>query len=98
VTPATTSSNLFANLFPSQATTTRSIIGSNLQIGASGNDVITLQKFLESKGFLTMPTGMTEGYFGSLTKKALIAFQASVGLPATGYCGSMTRSVIGAGK
>jgi peptidoglycan hydrolase-like protein with peptidoglycan-binding domain len=44
-----------------------------------------------------MPTGVGEGYFGGLTKRALIAFQQSVGLPDTGYCGPMTRGVINAG-
>jgi peptidoglycan hydrolase-like protein with peptidoglycan-binding domain len=96
---ATSSLNLFAGVFSSSgSTTTQFSIGSNLQVGSSGNNVISLQKFLESKGFLTMPSGSSEGYLGGVTKKALIAFQASVGLPATGYCGSMTRSAISASK
>lgn len=66
----------------------------NLKVGASGQNVISLQHFLESKGFLTIPTGVTEGYFGNLTKQALTTFQKANGLPATGYCGPMTRSVI----
>ena len=61
-------------------------IGQNLSVGASGSNVISLQQFLDSKGFLTIPAGTSEGYFGNLTKQALIAFQSSVGLPATGYC------------
>jgi murein L,D-transpeptidase YcbB/YkuD len=69
-------------------------INSNLSIGTSGSDVITLQKFLENKGLLVLPTGTAEGYFGSLTKQALISFQQSAGLPLTGYCGPMTRSAI----
>jgi murein L,D-transpeptidase YcbB/YkuD len=69
-------------------------VNQNLKTGSSGNDVISLQKFLEAKGILTLPAGTTEGYFGSLTKKALISFQISVGLPATGYFGPMTRAAI----
>ena len=69
-------------------------INSNLSAGARGPDVMTLQKFLESKGLLTLPAGTTEGYFGSLTKQALISFQLSAGLPAMGYCGQMTRQAI----
>ncbi len=77
-----------------QTTTTSFKISSNLQIGALGPDVVTLQKFLENKGLLTLPAGVTEGYFGLLTKQALISFQQSTGLPTTGYCGPMTRGVI----
>lgn len=69
-------------------------INQNIRVGASGNDVISLQKFLEGKGFLTLPDGTVEGYFGNLTKQALILFQKSLGLPATGYCGPMTRAKI----
>jgi uncharacterized surface protein with fasciclin (FAS1) repeats len=36
------------------------------------------------------------GYFGSLTKSALIRYQASVGLPATGYFGALTRANLSA--
>jgi hypothetical protein len=70
------------------------VINANLQLGSSGANVVNLQKFLESKGFLTLPAGTSAGYFGSLTKQSLIAYQASVSLPATGYCGSMTRTLI----
>ena len=69
-------------------------ITKNLSIGSSGDDVSTLQGFLERKGYLTMPSGISNGYFGSLTKQALIAFQRSVGLPTTGYCGLMTKGAI----
>jgi hypothetical protein len=69
-------------------------VNTNLRVGASGNDVISLQSFLVSKGFLTLPAGTAQGYFGNLTKKALVSFQASVSLPATGYCGPMTRAII----
>jgi peptidoglycan hydrolase-like protein with peptidoglycan-binding domain len=74
---------------PSSVTITQ-----NLQVGASGQNVLALQTFLIAKGFLTMPAGTTTGYFGNLTKQALIAYQKSVGFPSTGYCGSMTRAKI----
>lgn len=69
-------------------------LNQNLQLGDSGQAVIVLQKFLEFKKFLTLPNGVTEGYFGNITQLALIAFQRSIGLPATGYCGLMTRAAI----
>jgi hypothetical protein len=72
-------------------------ITANLSVGASGQNVVALQTFLIAKGFLTMPAGTAEGYFGNLTKQTLVAYQKSVGLPATGYCGPMTRLAIKAG-
>jgi hypothetical protein len=66
----------------------------NLGLGASGNDVIVLQKFLQGKNFLKLPIGIKERYFGVLTKKAVTDFQKSAGVPTTGYCGPLTRAVI----
>jgi hypothetical protein len=71
-------------------------INENLRVGADDEAVVALQQFLESKGDLTIPTGTTLGYFGSFTKQAVVKFQTSAGLPATGYCGPMTRAVINA--
>lgn len=67
-------------------------INSNLMMSSRGASVVSLQTFLESKGYLTMPEGVAKGYFGGITKMALIKYQASVGLPATGYFGAMTRA------
>lgn len=66
-------------------------IDTNLKYGSRGVAVTELQDFLIAKGFLS---GQTSGNFFSLTRKAVIAYQASVGLPATGYVGPMTRSKI----
>jgi hypothetical protein len=73
------------------------VFSNYLSVGSTGNDVVALQSFLVSKGFLTMPAGVAEGYFGSLTKAAVVAYQASVGLPSTGYVGPMTVKVLNAG-
>ena len=72
-------------------------ISNNLKMGSMGDDVMSLQTFLESKGHLTMPQGLAKGYFGKLTQRALIRYQSSVGLPATGYYGAMTRAKMNAG-
>lgn len=72
------------------------VITQNISVGTSGQNVVALQNFLESKGFFTLPAGTTKGYFGNLTKLALIAFQKSAGLPPTGWCGPMTRAAINA--
>ncbi|MEI7513638.1 MAG: PKD domain-containing protein, partial [bacterium] len=41
--------------------------------------------------FLTMPPGTAKGYFGSRTQAALAAYQRSIGYPAYGFFGQMTR-------
>jgi LPXTG-site transpeptidase (sortase) family protein len=63
-----------------------------LSIGESGADVSALQTALEQRGFLTMPATVATGYFGTLTKAAVAAYQTSVGLPAIGSFDSLTRS------
>jgi hypothetical protein len=73
------------------------VFSNYLSVGSTGPDVVALQSFLVSKGFLTMPAGVSEGYFGALTKTAVVAYQASVSLPSTGYVGPMTVKVLNAG-
>ena len=67
---------------------------SNLTLGNSGNEVVTLQKFLISRNYV-IPAGAT-GYFGSQTQQALQQFQAAEGIsPALGYnFGPQTRARI----
>ncbi len=68
----------------------------NLSLWSTGSDVQELQQFLINRN--TGPAarklavhGTTE-VFGYLTLNALIEYQASVGLPATGYFGPLTRA------
>lgn len=71
------------------------VFTSDLTIGSRGTQVSELQEFLVNKGFLTMPTGVAFGYFGTLTRSALASFQASQSIsPAAGYFGSITRTKI----
>jgi hypothetical protein len=66
----------------------------NLTMGSRGADVVMLQSFLESKGLLTMPAGVAKGYFGGLTKSAVVAYQISKGVtPTSGFFGPLTRAV-----
>src|SRR3989344_5453544 len=51
-------------------TTTSAAITSNLTIGSTGSQVVTLQSALVSQGHLVMPAGVAMGYFGSLPKAA----------------------------
>lgn len=66
-------------------------IDANLKYGSRGLGVTELQDFLIEKGFLM---GQSSGNFFSLTRKAVVAYQTSIGLPATGYVGPMTRAKI----
>ena len=63
-----------------------------LALGAKGADVSALQQILKSAGFYNYPT--ITGYFGTLTEKALAAYQAAHGLEAVGYTGSKTRALL----
>lgn len=66
-------------------------IDQDLRYGSSGPEVSELQEYLVAGGFLTsQPTGN----FYSLTRKAVVAYQASVNLPATGFVGTLTRASI----
>lgn len=69
----------------------------DLTVGSKGDDVVALQTFLVSKGFLTMPTGVAMGYFGGLTKAAVAKWQASAGItPTAGYVGLKSRAALNA--
>ena len=70
-------------------------INTNLSFGSRGQAVTDLQNLLISKGFLN---GQASGGFYSLTKQAVVAYQASLGLPATGFVGLMTRAKINTGS
>lgn len=68
----------------------------NLTVGSTGADVVALQDWLASKGFLSIPAGTSKGYFGQLTKSSVASYQASVGLPSTGFVGALTRAKLNA--
>lgn len=72
----------------------------NLQLGSRGADVAALQTFLVAKGFkisdLSVGRGSEKGYFGRSTFEALKKYQESVGLPATGFFGPLTRAKVNA--
>ena len=64
----------------------------SLSLGSQGADVVALQAFLIQKGYLAMPKGVAAGYFGSLTRTAVIAYQKSAGLPQVGSFGPLTKA------
>jgi peptidoglycan hydrolase-like protein with peptidoglycan-binding domain len=67
-------------------------ITSDLTVGSTGSQVVALQSALVSQGHLVMPAGVAMGYFGSLTKAAVMRWQAANGVPATGYFGPISRA------
>jgi peptidoglycan hydrolase-like protein with peptidoglycan-binding domain len=71
----------------------------DLKLGTHGADVTALQnlliKFGKGSAAIALKLSGASGYFGKLTKAALIEFQKSVGIsPASGYFGSLTRAYI----
>jgi peptidoglycan hydrolase-like protein with peptidoglycan-binding domain len=64
----------------------------SLSVGAEGDDVTALQTALVEKGFLVIPDAIPKGYFGGLTRAAVLTYQARSGLPAVGVFGPMTRA------
>jgi len=64
------------------------ILNRNLSVGSQGDDVSSLQEFLQGQGYLSVqPTG----YFGSLTSQAVAKWQASQGVSAVGSFGPLSR-------
>ncbi len=61
----------------------------DLTVGSKGDEVSALQKKLGVS---------VTGYFGALTKAAVVAFQKENGLPSTGYVGALTRAKLNAGS
>jgi peptidoglycan hydrolase-like protein with peptidoglycan-binding domain len=64
----------------------------NLAFGSRGVDVTELQKILINEGFLKI-TNPTQ-YFGPLTRAALIKWQTSHAIPATGIFGALSRAFL----
>src|ERR1035437_8410431 len=72
----------------------------SLTTGSVGNDVLTLQKYLNQRGYTIAKSGVGSignetTLFGSLTKSAIIKFQNDHRIsPAAGYFGPLTRGIV----
>lgn len=68
------------------------LVGRDLTVGSTGQDVVILQGLLSELGYLHVPFGVPLGYFGSLTKAALAKYQSDMNVaPASGYYGVLTK-------
>ena len=81
---------------PSVALPTPLVITKNYQLKDKSEDIKLLQQWLNANGFTIAKNGAgSKGkettLFGSLTKKALMQYQKSKGIPATGFLGPITR-------
>src|SRR3989338_6077552 len=85
---------LMAQLASLQGTTVATAaITSDLTVGSTGAQVVTLQSALVAQGHLVMPAGVAMGYFGSLTQAAVAKWQAANGVaPAVGYFGPISQA------
>lgn len=68
------------------------VFNTDLTLGSTGPDVVALQKYLVKAGLMTMPQGVSYGFFGQITKDAVARYQSKYGIkPSIGYFGPLTR-------
>src|SRR3989344_6078512 len=82
---------LSAISFAHAQTADRLPIVNQLDVGATGNDVLRLQALLAMNS-LIYPGGLVTGYYGQLTKNAVVQFQIGYGLEPVGRVGPLTRA------
>lgn len=64
-----------------------------LEVGSRGDEVTKLQSILKKEGYFNLEA---TGYFGSITKNAVIAFQKANNIEALGIVGPKTRLALNA--
>jgi len=70
-------------------------ITSTMDVGSTGGEVSQLQQFLASNS-LIYPQGIVSGYFGNLTRLAVIQFQVANDIAQVGTVGPITKARINA--
>lgn len=69
------------------------LVGQDLTLGSTGQNVVMLQGLMSELGYLNVPKGVPFGYYGTLTKNAVSNYQSSRNVsPSVGYYGPMTKS------
>lgn len=88
-----TNPKLMAPVQPIITTTSKFIFTNYLYLGSIGTEVRALQQKLKDLGYFTYP--YITGYFGSVTKSAVVLFQKAYNLtPYPGWVGVGTRSIL----
>lgn len=82
---------LFSVVLIATAVSAHAAITSYLTFGSRGSQVTELQNRLTQLGFYNGPV---TGYFGVLTRAAVIKFQAAHNIPQLGVVGPMTRAAL----
>ena len=72
---------------------TLATLSGQLDVGSTGQDVRTLQTLLGSNP-LVYPQDLVTGYYGPLTKTAVVQFQIAYGLPPVGRVGPQTLALV----
>ena len=67
-----------------------------MRLGEQSSDVQNMQKLLVKYGYL--PSDKASGYFGELTKDAVLSFQSTNGLTADGMAGAKTLQILESGS
>ena len=83
------STNAVDQLDREQIVSLRFIFSKELSLGSESNEVRQLQLTLRAFGHFTYSSAT--GYYGSITRNAVISYQAKKGLPQTGVVGIETR-------
>lgn len=76
-----------------KAQVAQATITAQIEEGSTGDNVTRLQTFLAGDATI-YPQGLITGYFGTLTKAAVIRFQARYGIPQVGRVGPVTLAKI----
>ena len=86
---------VFVTAAQARAESPNIIVGQDLALGSSGQSVVVLQALLSEMGYLNVPVGIPLGYYGSMTKNAVAAYQSRINVyPAVGYYGDLTKSAM----
>lgn len=78
--------------FEERKASLRHIFSQSLTVGAESTEVRQLQLTLKAMGYFTYP--IATGYFGQITKDAVVAYQKKKGLALTGEADLLTRRAL----
>jgi hypothetical protein len=89
VSASATSTGTVEPTFEERKASLRYIFSKDLKVGSESNEVRQLQLVLKALGYFNHPSAT--GYYGPVTRDAVIAFQKKKALEPTGSVGKLTR-------